>query len=90
MAKYKSGAENRLLLDRIAEGKQQYNNDPCPILVIVYDLNNNDEPVKEERLDYGKFEDRKTLGRLTFWAIKNHHSIETIAIADAEAEIKNG
>lgn len=86
--KYTPGAENKILLDRLAEGKQQYNNDPCPVLVLIYDLNNQDEIVKQVELDYGKFEDRKTLGKLTFWAISNHHSIETFAMSDVKPDMK--
>ena len=85
MVEYRKGDENKALFDRLATNNTA-DHDPCPILVLIYDLRNNDEVVRELRLDYGKAEDRKTLGRFTFWAIRNHHAIETIAIADAEAE----
>lgn len=80
--KYKPGAEN-------VPSRSRAYDDPLPILIIVYDLST-DEPVVEKRLDYSKLEDRKYLGKLTFWAITNHHTIETIAVADAEAATKNG
>lgn len=61
-----------------------------PILAIVYSLRENDKVVVEKRFDYSKFEDRKSLGALSFWAYQNHCSIETLAIVDAEAEMENG
>ena len=81
MNKYRRGAENVPLREI---------NKNMPVLVIVYDLRNNDNVVEEKRIDYGDAEDRKWLGRITFWAVTNHCSVETIAIVDAEAEIKNG
>lgn len=81
MVEYRKGIENVPL--------QEVNKD-LPILVIIYDLRNNDNVVEEKRLNYGNFEDRKYLGRLSFWALSNHCSIETIAIVDAEAETVKG
>lgn len=72
---YKKGLEN-LPLRNI--------NTRCPIYVTIIDLSN-DEIVQEFRMDYANHEDRKHLGRLTFWAVQNHHSVETMALADAEA-----
>ena len=77
MVEYKQGAENVPLREV---------NKNLPILVIIYDLHNNDNVVKEVRLNYGNYEDRKYLGRLSFWALTNHCSIETIAIVDADQE----
>lgn len=65
-------------------------NKHLPTLVIVYDLRNQDAPLVEKRINYGDAEDRKWLGRISFWALTNHCSVETIAIADAEAEVQNG
>jgi hypothetical protein len=76
---YRKGAENIPL---------QYINKSMPILVIVYDLRNDDAVVEEKRIDYGNIEERKWLGRISFWAFQNHCSVETIALVDAEAEIK--
>ena len=81
MAEYRKGIENVPLKEV---------NKSLPILVIIYDLRNEDKVVEEKRLDYGNYEDRKYLGRLSFWALSNHCSIETIAIVDAEAETTNG
>jgi hypothetical protein len=77
MIEYKRGIENVPLKEV---------NKNLPILVIIYDLRNNDNVVTEVRLNYGDYEERKYLGRLSFWALTNHCSIETIAIIDAEAE----
>ena len=72
--KYKKGIEN-LPLREI--------NKKCPILVIIVDLKT-DEVVEEFRLDYASYEDRKHMGRLTFWAVSHHHSIETMSMVDAD------
>lgn len=75
MVEYKPGAENSPV---------QHN---LPILAIVYSLRENDKVVVEKRFNYSNFEDRKALGKLSYWAYSNHCSIETIAIIDAEVEI---
>lgn len=79
MAEYRKGAENVPL--------REINKDK-PALVIIYDLRNNDAVVEEKWINYGDAEDRKWLGRITFWALSNHCSVETIAKEDAEAEMK--
>lgn len=75
---YRPGAEH------VPPRKIDYDK-PRPILVIMYDLRNEDNVVVEKELDYSKADDRKYLGKLTFWAISNHHSIETISMDDAKA-----
>lgn len=72
--KFKKGIENLPL--------RQINTD-CPILVLVVDLVK-DEVVEEYRMNYANIEDRKHLGRLTFWAVTHKHSIETMAFADVD------
>ena len=74
---YKDGDENVPL--RGAPNKD------LPMLVLMYDLKT-DELVKEIKLNYGDFYDRKHLGRLTFWALSNHCSIETVAMVDADLQ----
>lgn len=59
-----------------------------PILVLVYNLRDNDSVAIEKRIDYSSMEDRKWLGRITHWAVTNHHSVETMAIVDAEVPTK--
>lgn len=77
MAEYRKGAENVPL--------QEFNKS-TPIMVFVIDLKNEDNVVEQKQLDYGNIEDRKYLGRLTYWAISNGHSIETMAVKDAEGQ----
>lgn len=78
MNAYRRGAEN-IPLKNI--------NKHMPILVIVYNLRDNDAIVEEKWINYGDAEDRRWLGRISFWAYENHCSVETIAKVDAEAEI---
>lgn len=61
---------------------------PLPLLIIVYNLLKNDEPAIEQQIDYSNADDRKWLGAITFWAVTNNHSVETMAMADAEAPTK--
>lgn len=79
MANYRPGAENVPLKNVIKN---------LPILVIVYDLRNQDAPLVEKQINYGDMEDRKWLGRISAWAYDNHCSVETMAMIDAEAEAK--
>lgn len=58
------------------------------ILAVVYSLREDDKVVVEKKFNYSDFNDRKALGALSFWAFSNHCSIETMAMVDAEAEIK--
>lgn len=76
MVEYKPGIENKPIERNL------------PILAIVYSLREKDKVVVEKRFNYSNYEDRKALGALSYWAYTNHCSIETIAIVDAEAEIK--
>ena len=81
MVEYKKGVEN-LPLRQI--------NTSMPIMVYVIDLKNEDEIVQQVQLDYANFDDRKHLGRLTFWAVTHGHSIETMSMKDAMGENENG
>lgn len=80
MVEYKEGAENAPI---------QHN---LPILAIVYSLKEKDKVVIEKRFNYSNYDDRKALGKLSFWAYSHHCSIETLAIVDAEPEyqMENG
>lgn len=78
MSKFRKGVEN-LPLKEI--------NKSMPAFVMVYDLSKNDDEealVLEKQIDYANYEDRKWLGRITFWCLTNHHSVETLSMADAE------
>lgn len=60
-----------------------------PLVISVYKLSLNgedDELVKQETLDYGNFNDRKLIGRITIWALQNGCSVETIAKTDYEKQ----
>ena len=72
--KYKKGIEN-LPLRQI--------NTSCPILVLVVNLET-EEVVQEFKMDYASIEDRKHLGRITFWCVQNKHSVETMALKDVD------
>ena len=47
------------------------------ILVEIYDKDDN--IIRTEQMDYGNYEDRIWLGRLSYWAWTNGHSVETRA-----------
>jgi hypothetical protein len=79
--KYQRGDENKRL-DEI--------NTHCPIVVFVIDLQHEDEVVYQTELDYANYADRKRLGRLTFWAVMNGHSVETMSKADSEPPFVKG
>lgn len=83
--------DNRRVID-ISNSQEEIINQPWdkaptnasrPIMVLVHDLKL-DVIEKEVKLDYGSYEDRKTLGRLTFWAITNGRSVETISVDEWE------
>lgn len=51
------------------------------ITVLIHDLQK--ETIENEfQLNYGSFEDRKFLGRLTYWAISTGRSVETLSVDD--------
>lgn len=72
------------------ENKYTPYNSYCPIYVTIIDLKNNDEVVFEQELDYANAADRKRLGRLTFWAVMNGHSVETMHREDSQPPIQKG
>lgn len=74
--KYRQGIENVPLREI---------NKSCPIIVIVTDLER-DEIVQTLEMDYAKIDDRRHLGRISFWAISNGHSVETMSRSDAIKE----
>lgn len=45
------------------------------IVVEIYD--ENDNVIRTERMNYGNAEDRVWLGKLSFWAWSNGHTVET-------------
>lgn len=74
-SKYKKGDENKPLREI---------NTHCPVIVFLIDLQNNDDIVAQFELDYANYADRKRLGRISFWAVSNGHSVETMAKKNAE------
>lgn len=74
MSEYRKGIENIPL---------RAPNNHCPIMVFVIDLHNDDAVVEQKELDLANPEDRKYLGKITFWAVNNGHSIETMSVKDA-------
>lgn len=75
MVEYKEGVEN---------APPKHN---LPILVLVYSLREDEKVVIEKTINYSNFEDRKWLGRISFWAYSNHCSVETMAMTDAEGSL---
>lgn len=57
-----------------------------PIVAFIINLSNNDEIVDQIEIDYSKIEDKKHLGRITYWALANGYSIELMNKKDVEAE----
>mgnify|MGYP001574358619 CR=1 FL=1 len=51
--------------------------------ISIFDLKN-DKLIDSQEIDYGNYEHRKFLGRVTFWATSNGYSVETMALADYE------
>lgn len=74
MVEYKEGAESAPIKHKL------------PVLVIVYSLQEDDKVVIQRMINYSDFDDRKWLGKISYWAYSNHCSVETMAISDAEAE----
>lgn len=60
---------------------RQFNNHFL-IKVTVYKVHENkeDETVSEHVIDYGNYEDRKFLGRISFWAYSQDYVVETMPV----------
>ena len=52
-----------------------------PLMVVVYDLKTEKE-IRSEEIDYGNYDHRKWLGKITFFAASNGYSVETMALKD--------
>lgn len=57
------------------------------VAVFIIDLKNNDEIIDMREIDYGKLDDRRWLGRVSFWAWDKGYSVETMAVKDAEGRV---
>lgn len=51
----------------------------CKIKVSVLDVKDDDKVIHEVVLEYGNYDDRKFLGKITYWAITNGYVVETAA-----------
>jgi len=54
------------------------------VVVFIYNLKNNDEVIDMRQIDYGSLEDRRWLGKVSFWAWSKGYSVETMRLSDAE------
>lgn len=54
------------------------------VVVFIYNLKNNDEVIDMREIDYGSLEDRRWLGRVSFFAWNKGYSVETMRLSDAE------
>ena len=50
------------------------------IIVTIY--NDKDDIIREEKMNYGNSDDRIWLGKLSFWAWTNGHTVETRSDGD--------
>ncbi len=66
---------------------KEYNKSETPIVVIIHDLTKNEDQDTFEschRINYASWEDRKFLGKLSFWAYNNRRSVETMTVEEWE------
>lgn len=56
--------------------RQQFNNEYL-IKVVIFDPHDDDKEIAVKTLDYGEYEDRKFLGRITHWAMEKDYVVET-------------
>ena len=52
-----------------------------PMMVIIRDLEN-DKIIRKEQIDYGKPDDRRWLGRVSYFCCSNKQSVETMSLND--------
>lgn len=58
-----------------------------PIIVLVVDIKGDEDKILHEiRLDYGDSNQRKYLGKITYWALDNGYTIEMMTVALAERD----
>lgn len=49
------------------------------LLIVVNIYDNKDKLIRTEQMDYGNPEDRKWLGKLSYWAWTHGNTVETVA-----------
>ncbi|HMG15798.1 MAG TPA: hypothetical protein VK590_10140 [Saprospiraceae bacterium] len=57
------------------------------VVVLIYDLKNSDNVIDMREIDYGLLDDRRWLGRVSFWAWSRGYSVETMSLNDAEGRV---
>jgi hypothetical protein len=50
------------------------------VKITIYDQNDNELTDYGKVIDYGEYEDRKFLGRITHWAMENNYIVETMRV----------
>lgn len=64
---------------------QQFNT-YFPVHVFVLDIKDDNSVIRHGKIDYANRDHRSWLGRLSFWAMSNGYSVETVAAKDVERE----
>ena len=54
------------------------------VAVFIIDLRHDDIIIDQYEIDYGKYEDKAWLGRISFWAWQRGYSVETMSLDSAE------
>jgi len=57
------------------------------VVVLIYDLKNHDNVIDMRQIDYGLLDDRRWLGKISFWAWSRGYSVETMSLVDAEGKV---
>ena len=57
------------------------------VVVFIYDLRNGDNIIDMREIDYGLLDDRRWLGKVSFWAWSKGYSVETMSLNDAEGRV---
>lgn len=52
-----------------------------PMMILIRDLKV-DKIIRKEQIDYGKIEDRRWLGRISYYCCTNNLSVETMSLND--------
>lgn len=59
-----------------------------PIIVFIIRLED-DDVIDQIEIDYSKLEDKRRLGKLTYWALNNGHYLELMNKKDIDKEYVN-
>lgn len=61
----------------------------CELVILIKDIKSK-RTIREERINYGNVEERKWLGKVTYWAVTNGYSVETFNEKDFDNMSKEG